>query len=68
MVPLQDRRMKADVNNREQSSPEAVENSAVWVESNHSVFHSDAVHKGLLVIEEVGVRYPKLVCHSVVQC
>lgn len=37
------------------------------MESNHAVLHGDAVHEGLLVIEEIGVRDPELVRHSVVQ-
>lgn len=50
-----------------QDSPESVENCAVWVQSNHSVLNGNAVNKRLLVIEEVGVWDPELVCHSVVQ-
>lgn len=50
-----------------QDSPESVENCAVWVQANHSVLNGDAVHKRLLVIEEVGVWDPELVCYSVVQ-
>lgn len=49
-------------------SPESVENSAVRVQSNHAVFNCDAVNEGLLVVEEVRVRDPELVSHSVVQC
>jgi len=48
-------------------SPEAIENSAIRVEPNHSVLYSNTVHKGLLVIEEVSVWDPELVCYSVVQ-
>lgn len=46
--------------------PEAVENSAIWVKSNHPVLYCDTMHKGLLVIEKVGVWDPELVCYSVV--
>lgn len=38
------------------------------MQSNHTVLDGDTVHKGLLVIEEIGVRDPELVCYSVVQC
>lgn len=37
------------------------------MEPNHTVLNSDAVHEGFLVIKEVGVRDPQLVCYSVVQ-
>lgn len=48
-------------------SPESVEDGAIRVEPNHSVFNSNPMHKGLFIIEEVGVWDPKLVCYSVVQ-
>lgn len=38
------------------------------MKTDHSVFHCDTVDKGLLVIEEVGVGDPELVCDPVVQC
>ena len=37
------------------------------MQSDHSVLHRHPVDEGLLVINEVGVRDPQLVCHSVVQ-
>ena len=40
-------------------SPEAVEHSSVWMQSDHSVLHCDPVHKGLLIVDEVGVRDPE---------
>lgn len=50
-----------------QSPPEAVENSPIWMQADHAVLHSDAVNKRLLVIEEVGVGDPQLVGDPVVQ-
>lgn len=37
------------------------------MQANHSVLDRDAVHEGLLVIEEVSVRHPQLIGHTVVQ-
>lgn len=48
-------------------SPQAVEHSSVRMESDHSVLHCDPVHKGLLIVDEVGVRDPERVSHPVVQ-
>lgn len=52
---------------KRESSPESVENGTIWVQSNHTVFHGDTMDEGLLVVEEVGVWNPQLVCYSVVQ-
>lgn len=48
-------------------SPEAVEDGAVGMEPDHAVLHRHPVQKGLLVVQEVGVRQPQLVSHPVVQ-
>ena len=37
------------------------------MEPDHAVLHRDAVHEGLLVVQEVGVGHPELVRHAVVQ-
>lgn len=37
------------------------------MQSDHSVFHRHPVNKGFLIVDEVSVRNPQLVCHSVVQ-
>ena len=37
------------------------------MQSDHPVLHRHAVDEGFLVINEVGVRDPQLVCHPVVQ-
>lgn len=37
------------------------------MQPDHSVLHCHAVEEGLLVIKEVGVREPQLVCNAVVQ-
>lgn len=37
------------------------------MQANHAVLDCDAVHEGLLVIEEVRVRHPQLIGHAVVQ-
>lgn len=50
-----------------QSPPEAVENSPIWMQADHAVLHSDTVNKRLLVIEEVSVWDPQLVGDPVVQ-
>lgn len=50
-----------------QRSPETVEHSSIRVQSDHPVLHRHPVNEGLLVIDEVGVRDPQLVCHPVVQ-
>lgn len=47
--------------------PESIKNRAVRVETDHPVFDGDAMNKGLFVIEEVGVRNPQLIRHSVIQ-
>lgn len=47
--------------------PEAVEDGAVRVQPDHAVLDGDAVHEGLLVIEEVGVGHPQLVRHPIIQ-
>lgn len=52
---------------KQDRSPESVENGTVRVQTNHAVFHGDTVDEGLLVVEEVGVWDPQLVCDSVVQ-
>lgn len=49
------------------SVPETVEHRAVWVESDHPVFDCDAMDEGLLIVQEVGVRHPQLIRHSVIQ-
>lgn len=47
--------------------PQPIQDSAIRVQSDHSVLYCHAVEEGLLVIKEVGVREPKLVCYTVVQ-
>ena len=47
--------------------PQPVEDSAIWVQSDHTVLHCHPMKKGLLVVKEVGVREPQLVCYTVVQ-
>lgn len=37
------------------------------MQSDHPVLHCHPVDEGLLVINEVGVRDPQLICHPVVQ-
>lgn len=37
------------------------------MQPDHSVLYCHAVKEGLLVIKEVGVREPQLVCYAVVQ-
>ncbi|TNN72558.1 hypothetical protein EYF80_017165 [Liparis tanakae] len=37
------------------------------MQSDHPVLDCHPVYKGLLVINEVGVRHPELVCHPVIQ-
>lgn len=37
------------------------------MQSDHPVLHCHPMDEGLLVINEVGVRDPQLVCHPVVQ-
>lgn len=37
------------------------------MQSDHTVFDSYSMYKRLFIIQEVGVRYPELVCHSIVQ-
>lgn len=37
------------------------------MQPDHSILYCDAMEEGLLVIKEVGVREPELVCHTVVQ-
>lgn len=37
------------------------------MQPDHSVLYCHAVKEGLLVIKEVGVREPELVCYTVVQ-
>lgn len=37
------------------------------MQTDHTVFYCHTMKKGLLVIKEVGVREPKLVCYTVVQ-
>ena len=37
------------------------------MQSNHTVLHCHAMQEGLLVIEEVGVWEPQLVCYAVIQ-
>lgn len=37
------------------------------MQSDHPVLHRHTVDKGLLVIDEVGVGDPQLICHPVVQ-
>lgn len=49
------------------SVPETVEDCAVWVESDHPVFDCDTMDEGLLIVQEVGVRHPQLIGHSVIQ-
>lgn len=51
-----------------QLPPETIEDGSIRVQSDHSVLHCHPVDKGLLVINEVCVRDPQLVCHPVVQC
>lgn len=48
-------------------SPQAVQDGPVRVEPDHAVLHGHPVQKGLLVVQEIGVRQPQLVCHPVVQ-
>lgn len=48
-------------------SPESIKHRPIGVETDHPVFDCDAMNEGLFVIEEVGVRDPQLVSHSVVQ-
>lgn len=48
-------------------SPQAVQDGPVRMEPNHAVLHRHPVQKGLLVVQEVGVRQPQLVSHPVVQ-
>lgn len=48
-------------------SPQAVQDGPVRVEADHAVLHGHPVQKGLLVVQEVGVRQPQLVSHPVVQ-
>lgn len=50
-----------------ENPPEAVENGSIWVQADHAVFDGDSVDEGLFVVEEVGVRDPQLVRHSVIQ-
>jgi len=47
--------------------PEPVEDRPVRVQTDHSVLHGDAVHEGLLVVQEVGIGDPQLIRHPVVQ-
>lgn len=49
-----------------QISPQTVQNGAIRVQSDHSVFHSDTVDEGFLVVEEIGVGDPELVGHPVI--
>lgn len=49
------------------ASPESVQHRSIRVETDHPVLHCDAVDKGLLVVEEISVRDPQLVGHSVIQ-
>lgn len=49
------------------SPPEAVENSPIWMQSDHTVLHSDSVNERLLVIEEISVGDPQLVGNPVIQ-
>lgn len=37
------------------------------MQPDHSVLHGHAVEEGFLVVKEVGVREPQLVCNTVVQ-
>lgn len=37
------------------------------MQSDHPVLHCHAVQKGLLVVKEVGVGEPEMVCYAVVQ-
>ena len=37
------------------------------MEPNHAILHCHPMQKGLLVIQEIGVRQPQLVSHPVVQ-
>lgn len=48
-------------------SPQAIQDGPVRVEADHAVLHGHPVQKGLLVVQEVGVRQPQLVSHPVVQ-
>lgn len=50
-----------------QNLPESVENGSVWMQSDHSVFDSDSVDEGLLVIEEVCVWDPELVGNPIIK-
>lgn len=52
---------------RKQLPPESIEHSAIRVQSDHPVLHCHPMDKGLLVIDEVRVWDPQLVCHPVVQ-
>lgn len=37
------------------------------MQADHAVLDSDSMHKGLLIVQEVGIRHPELVCDSIVQ-
>lgn len=37
------------------------------METYHTILYSHPMKKGFLVIEEIGVREPKLVCHTIIQ-
>lgn len=51
----------------EKLPPEPIEHGSIRVQSDHPILHRHPMDEGLLVINEVGVRDPQLVCHSVVQ-
>lgn len=51
----------------QQLVPEPVEHSSIGMQSNHAVFHRHPMDEGFLVVNEVGVRDPQLVCHAIVQ-
>lgn len=47
--------------------PQAIQDSPIRMEPNHAILHCHPMQKGLLVIQEIGVRQPQLVSHPVVQ-
>lgn len=50
-----------------QTPPEAIENRSIWMQADHTVFHSNSMDERLLVIEKVGVGDPELVGNPVIQ-